>query len=87
MLSYLTYSSKLAVALFEQWLVPKVDLNEIHLEDWATEHDHTLTVDISGLACISELHTPNLTLEDTLKLVTAEALIHVSVYVMNSGMV
>ena len=47
-----------AVALFEQWLVPKVDLNEIHLEDWATEHDHTLTVDVSGLTCISDLHTP-----------------------------
>ena len=64
----------------------KKDLKVDHLEDWVIEHNQTLTVDISGLGCISDLHTPNKTLSITLNFVIAEALTKVSVSnAMNSG--
>ena len=67
------------VALLEQWFVLKENLNEDYLEDWVHEHNQTLTVDISGILCISDSHPFNKTLNDTLKLVMAEALTEVSV--------
>ena len=73
-----------AVALIEQWVVPKVDLQEDYLEDWVTEYDQTLTVDISGSVCISDLDVKNPNLNNTLDVVIADALTKVSVHdVMN----
>ena len=69
------------VAILEQWFVLKTDQNEDYFEDWVDEHNQTLTVDISGLGCISDLHTPNKTLNDTLNFVIAEALTKVNVYI------
>ena len=63
-----------AVALFKQWVLPKVDLKDQYLKDWVTVHDQTLTVNLSGLMCSSESPALNLSLEDTLRFVTAEAL-------------
>ena len=66
----------------------KKELNADQLENWVNEHNQTLIVDISGLRCISDLHTLSITLNDTLNFVIAEALTKVSVYdVKNSGMV
>ena len=68
-----------SVALLEQWFVLKKDLKGDHLEDWVTEHNQTLTIDISGLLCISDLHVFNVSINDTLQLVTAKALTKVGV--------
>ena len=76
------------VALLEQGLVPIVHLREDHLEDCAIEHDQTLTVDISGMTCISQADILKQPLVDTVSLVTEEALATVSGYdVMNCCMV
>ena len=69
-----------AVSLLEQWRIPKLATINDQLEDWVMEHDQTLTVNISDLMCVSDIHTLNQSLADTLSFVTAEALTKVSVY-------
>ena len=58
----------------------KTDQNEDYFDDWVNEQSQMLTVDIRGLVCISNLHMPNKSLNDTLNFVIAEALTKVSVY-------
>ena len=68
-----------AVAILEQGFIPKVAAVEDRLEDWVSEHNQTLTVNISELMCVSESHTLNLTLNTTFKFVMEEALTKVCI--------